>query len=131
MRDLGWAVVAHHHVCPATGNDRRFLLAGDLLLRPPVVTVSSERLVQTHSATAGEPDSAVPVPAVPAWQMVDIRPHGYAPVPEGVAGQLRQLREVLVVPVDEPQLGVDLAERRVDGAEVALSVVIGPDAKVA
>jgi hypothetical protein len=62
-------------------------------------------------------------------QMVDVRPERNPP--GRVGGAAGQLGEVLVVSVDEPQLGVDLTQGRADGGEVASSVIVRPDAEIA
>jgi hypothetical protein len=50
--------------------------------------------------------------------------------PGRIGGAAGQLGEVLVVSVDEPQLGVDLAQSGADGGEVTSSVIVRPDAEI-
>jgi hypothetical protein len=100
--NAGWAVVTYHHVRAAARDQGRFLPAGDLLLRPPIDTLGAARLVQAHAPAAGQPCAAVPLPAMTARQVVDVRPDRDASVRNGVAGHLGKLREILVIPVDKP-----------------------------
>jgi hypothetical protein len=104
------AVMAHHDVRNAGPDQRGFLSIGDLFLRPPVPALMPACSVQADSAAAGEPAPATPFPAMAARQMVDPRHHGNTAVGEHPAAQRSELSEVLVIAVNEPELGALLGE---------------------
>ena len=73
----------------------------------------------------------VPLPAVTARQMEDVRPDPDAPVGNDLGSQLRQLHEILVIPVDKPELRPHPVQHRADSVEVTPACCSRPDPEIA
>jgi hypothetical protein len=125
--NLGLNVMGEEDVHPPALAAAGDVLVGDRLLRPPAPPGEAITDIDRAGAPASEEGPTSPLPAIAAGEVGDVVPNRPSALGEG---QSKELVEVLVVAVDEPDGNASSLGLAAQGVEVPLTAGSRPDTEV-